>query len=162
MRFRGTESRTRSDIEKDLASLGAEVKVDLTRERDTLLITVEPSRVEQVFEIMADLYKNSTFEDNQLEAERESVHRDIMELQRDQFESTLESVHFTAYRDHQMSNPVLGVRENVTNITAGQLKDWVKNHQTGNNLVVVASGDVEHQRIAELTDKHFGDLSQEG
>jgi len=30
--------------------------------------------------------------------------------------ATLEAVHYTAFRDHMMGQPVLGIRENLMNI----------------------------------------------
>lgn len=61
-----------------------------------------------------------------------------------------------------MGTPVLGVRENVQNITSAMLRDWVEEHQVGNNLVIVGSGQVDHQQLADLTAKHFGDLATSG
>lgn len=159
MRFRGTSTKTRAQIEAALTKLGARVHNDLTRERDTVTVTVESGNVAKVFEIFADLYNHSTFEENQVEAEKEAVYRDIIELQRDQQATSSEAAYYTSFREHVFGQPVLGVRENIQNITAQHLKDYVSTYQTGSNLVIVASGDVQHQEIADLTAKHFGGLS---
>lgn len=87
---------------------------------------------------------NSEYNENQVEAEREGVLRSQVEVSRDQMETTLENLYYTSYRDHQMGQPSRGNRDNVNNVTAAQVRSWVDSHCVGKNLVVVATGDVEH------------------
>jgi len=79
------------------------------------------------------MLQNSQFNAQQVEAEREVVTRSQMELSRDQLETTLENLYYTSFRDHQMGQPVRGIRENVNNITQNDLNEWVNNFCVGKN-----------------------------
>jgi len=63
--------------------------------------------------------------------------------------------------DHMMGQPILGIRENIGTITQDQIVDYHKNHYVGPNIVVVGAGDITHEQLAELTEKHFGKLSSQ-
>jgi mitochondrial-processing peptidase subunit beta len=158
LRFRGTETRTRANIESAIQELGGSIKNELTRERESLYITVESSHVAEAFALVGDVYNNTSFNENQVEAERESVYRDIIELQRDQLATTLESSYYTAFRQDQFGQPTLGIRENAANLSAAEINNFVSQYQVGSKIVVVASGDIDHATVESLTEKTFGGL----
>lgn len=57
-----------------------------------------------------------------------------------------------------MGQPVRGIRENVNNITHQNLQEWHNNFCVGKNLVIVASGDVNHEAVSDKISKAFSDL----
>jgi len=57
-----------------------------------------------------------------------------------------------------MGQPILGIRENIGTITQDQIVDYHRTHYVGNNIVVCGAGDVNHEQLAELTEKYFGKL----
>lgn len=59
-----------------------------------------------------------------------------------------------------MGQPVRGVRENVNNISHQDLQEWHNNFCVGKNLVVVASGDVNHDAVSDSVNRAFGQMSQ--
>jgi processing peptidase subunit beta len=158
LRFRGTASRSRLDIEREVSALGGQFHQEVDKERNSLYVTVQREHVGQAFALVGDLLNNSTFNDNQVEAEREGVYRAIVNLQKDMLETTLENSLFTSYRDHQLGQPTLGTRDNVANISAETIKKFVAANHHANNFAIVATGPVNHAQITELTEKHFGSL----
>jgi predicted Zn-dependent peptidase len=91
-----------------------------------LYITVESGHVAEAFELLGKVYSATSFDINQVEAERESVYRDIIELQRDQLASTLEFSYYTAFRQDQFGQPTLGIRENASTISAEDISSFVQ------------------------------------
>lgn len=138
--------------------MGGRVEQEIDRERNSLYITCQRQDVERVFALASDLLLNSTFNENQLEAEREAVYRRIIDLQKDQLECTVENALYTCFRDHQLGQPTLGIRENAGVLTAQQVRDFAAAHHVASNLVVTATGNVVHEQIVELTTKNFGAL----
>lgn len=158
LRFRGNQSTTRAEIEAAIQKLGGNIREELTRERESVFITVESGHVAEAFELLGKVYSVTSFDANQVEAERESIYREIIELQRDQLASTLESSYYTAFRQDQFGQPTLGIRENASTISADDISSFVQKYFVGSKVVVVASGDVEHSQIEGLTQKTFGGL----
>jgi len=160
LRLRGTQKFGRQEIEGQLQGLGAKIHQEVGRERNSLYITVQKENVSQAIETVADLLNNSTYSEGQLEAERESIYRRIIDLQKDMMEATIETAHFAAFRDHQMGQPSNGVRENIASITAEKIRDFVAKNNHGNNLVITATGNVDHAQILDLAGKSFGGLTR--
>ena len=160
LQFKGTENRTREQVENELQELGGKYNTILERERVGLQVTVSKDKVSQACGLVADMLLNTQYNAQQVEAEREVVGRSIIELQRDQMETTMESLYYTSYRDHQMGQPVRGVRENVSNVSQADIKHWVDSFCVGKNLVVVASGDVSHEQVTNEVTNNFGHIAQ--
>jgi processing peptidase subunit beta len=158
LRFRGTSTRSRADIEKEVNLLGGQFHQEIDKERNSLYVTVQKDHVKQAFALVGDLINNSTFNDNQIEAERENVYRSIIDVQKDMLETTLENSIYTSFRDHQLGQPTLGTRDNVGSINAETIKKFVAANHHANNFAVVATGPVNHTQITELTQQHFGGL----
>ena len=160
MRFRGGENQTREQIEKGIQAVGGNIYQEIDRERNSLYVTCLKGDVDMVVGIVGGLISNTTFQENQLEAEREIIYRNIVEQHRDMMELTLENIHFTSYRDHQLGQPSLGVRENAATLSIDQIKKFISEHHTGGNLVITATGDVNHSQLVEASSKSFGGLQK--
>lgn len=76
--------------------------------------------------------------------------------------ATLEAAHYTSYRDHYIGQPVLGIRENIGQISQEQLKEFHESNFVGNNMIVVGTGNVNQTQFKELANKHFGGMKKEG
>lgn len=156
LNFKGTKSRSRTQLELDIENIGGQVKATTTRETTEYSITVFKNDVAKAVEILGDIVLNSLYNKNQVEAERELIYKECVDLQKDQFESTLEASHYTSFRDHMLGQPVLGIRENVGLITQDMIKEYHATHYVGPNVVIVGAGDVKHQQLVELSEKIFG------
>lgn len=64
-------------------------------------------------------------------------------------ETLLENAHFNSYREHMMGQPIKGDRDYVSSISAEQLRDFHTANYYGENIVVVATGDVSHEQIVD-------------
>lgn len=160
MRFRGSEGTTRAEIEKSIHAFGGKIYQEIDRERNSLYVTCLKTDVDKVVSTVGQLIKNASFQENQLEAEREIVYRNIINQHRDMMEMTLENIHYTSFRDHQLGQPTLGVRENAATLNVNQIRDFVSQHHTGGNLIVTATGDVNHGHLVEAANKSFGGLAR--
>lgn len=92
---RGTTNRTRTQFETDLANIGADLSVDSSREVTTLKVIVPKEKQNEAVNLLTDAVANALLDKNQVEAERESVYRHIINVQQDQHETVLENVHYT-------------------------------------------------------------------
>ena len=144
MNFKGTKNRTREQLEADIESVGGQLNAYTSRENTSYSMTVFKNDAHKAIDIIGDMLTNSLYSENQVEAERESVLRECIEVHKDQYESTIENAHYTAFRDHMMGQPRKGIRENYHTITRDQIVDFHKSNYLGKNLVVVATGDVNH------------------
>jgi len=147
--LKGTATQTREQIQTKLNELGNNFNVVVGRETTTYTIATPKANVKKAIHFLGDILSNSKFEAAQIEAEREFVANLSQANQADQCQVTLESVHYTSYRDHFMGQPTNGIRENVGNITQETIKEFMENNYTAQNTVVAVAGNVSHAEVAE-------------
>lgn len=155
---KGTSNRNKTQLELEIEGMGGQLNSYTSRETTTYTLTVPKNATDKAVEILGDILTNSIYDKNQIEAEREGIYRECIELQKDQMESTLESVHYTSFRDHMMGQPLLGIRENIGVITQDQIVEFHKTHYVGSNIAVVGAGEITHQQLVDLTQRAFGNL----
>lgn len=64
-------------------------------------------------------------------------------------ETLISNVHYNSFREHMMGQPTRGDRDLTNTIGVDHLRDFHTAHYFGDNLVVVATGEVNHDEIVE-------------
>jgi processing peptidase subunit beta len=72
----------------------------------------------------------------------------------------MEAVHFNSFRDHMMGQPIAGDADNVQNLTADILNAYRSANYTGEKMVIVGTGSVEHDAFVDLVGSAFGSIQQ--
>ena len=65
-----------------------------------------------------------------------------------------------SYRDHFLGQPVNGIRENIELINVDQIKNFYRDNFVGPKAVVSVAGNIDHEQISNLAQKHFSSLSK--
>ena len=63
-----------------------------------------------------------------------------------------------AYPAQPMGRPVLGTEERIAAATRDMLMGYMRRHYTTSNTVVAAAGNLHHEAVLELVERHFADL----
>ena len=71
--------------------------------------------------------------------------------------NALENIHYTSFRDHSLGQPLSGIRDNIYNITADQVKEFHSTHYVGENIVVSGAGNINPAQFNEAVSKSFRD-----
>ena len=78
----------------------------------------------------------------------------------DHKETLMEFVYYNIYREHMMGLPILGVQENIRKINRDMVMDFHSTNYFGENIVIVGTGNVVHEELVDLSEKHFGHLKR--
>lgn len=68
------------------------------------------------------------------------------------------AVRLAAYKKHPYRNPIIGIADDVKNISVGDLQNYYKNFYKPNNATIVLVGNFDEQQALGLIKKHFGDI----
>ena len=74
--------------------------------------------------------------------------------------TTLEACHFNAFRDHMMGQPIRGDNDNLQNINAGLVKNYHAANYTGDKIVIVGTGAVDHDAFVDEVNRAFGSIAK--
>ena len=72
--------------------------------------------------------------------------------------TTLENAHFNMFREHMMGQPIKGDKDMLHEITVDDLRGNYNSNYYGDNLVFVATGNVNHEQVVDAVDQHFNTL----
>ena len=149
MASRGSSTRTKSDFGAEVSAMGATYETLPSREYHSYSIDCLKEDSGRALNLLGDSICNMTFNAGEFETLREEVSGKHEANHTRYEETTLENVHFNGYRDHMMGQPVKGDRDNLYNISIDQLQAYHSANYFGDNIVVVATGDVNHAQIVE-------------
>jgi len=156
---RGPASMTREDFNAKLHALGTHIQVLPGREIVGFAMNVLPEDAPAALSLLLESIRAPNLDANQIEAEKELVYRKLLDVSRDQFEHLNESIFYTSFRDHIVGQSKYGIRDNIPQLTKQAVEDFYKNNFVGENLIVVATGNVNHEKIAEVAGNHTKSLN---
>lgn len=155
---KGTESRTATDFRSEVETMGAIYEGRTRREVSSHTIKSFKADLPKAVEILGDLITAPLLDENAFEAEREVVSQ-IHENNHKEYErTTLQASHYSSFRDHMLGQPSRGDRDNLSALSVDHVRQFHADLYTGENIVVVASGNVNHEDVVDLVETHFSTL----
>ena len=160
MLLRGTSSTSKAALAEEIESMGGRVESDVDREFTNVNFTCFKADIGRAVALLGDAVSNATLDHAELEIAKQEQAQAHDASNKDQERTTLEAVHFNSFRDHMMGQPIAGDADNVQNLTADMLNAYRSANYTGENIVVVGTGSVEHEAFVEQVNDAFGSIQQ--
>lgn len=156
MSFKGTFRRTRQALEQEVENLGGHLNAYTSRESTVFYAKVFKNDVAQAMDILSDILTNSKIEEEDIERERDTILREMKEVDGQLEEVIFDRLHQTAYRGTALSRTILGSQQHIETISRQDIKDYVATHYTAPRMVVAGAGAVEHSQLVNLSKELFG------
>ena len=158
MHFKGTERRDKNRLEMEIEENGGNLNAYTTREYTSYILNLNEDKINWGVDILSDILINSLYPNNLIERERSTIHTELLECLKEEFESTLEFSHDISFKNHALGRPILGLRENIMSVTREQIVDYHDLNYTGDNLIFVVSGRASHEVMCGIIEAKFGHL----
>ncbi|MCS7042172.1 MAG: insulinase family protein [Bryobacteraceae bacterium] len=162
MLFKGTETRSAEDLAREMDALGG--FNDAFTGRDTVCYSfkVLDEHLERAMEIQADLVLHPRFDPEDIEKEKNVVLEEL-KMGTDNPETFITDLfvrHF--WKRHPLGQPVIGTRKTIRSFTAEALRRHHQSYYRPENLLIAASGRLDHDRFAGLAERLLGGLRPGG
>jgi processing peptidase subunit beta len=142
----------------DIENIGSTLDAYTSREHTLFHMQCFPHNLNQAVNMLGDIIQNPSLSKNLLEQEKDTIRTELEESNKDVQETIMEAIHFTAYRDHYMGQPILGDIDNINNVTQDMVKEYHATHYIGKNLIIVGTGNVNHKEFVDMVASQFGNL----
>ncbi len=153
MFFKGTVKRSALDIAKEVESLGGYSNAFTSKEYTAYYIKSLGEYADKTLSILADMFFNSTFDENEIERERKVIKEEI-DMTQDDPSSLIYDLFFeNILNDYPLSHPIAGTHESVSAINRSNFLDTLNKFYTPGNCFAVVVGD-----LSRLDDAHFNNL----
>ena len=148
--FKGTKKRSALDIAIETDRLGGNLDAFTTHEETGFAIKVIDDRVEQAFDLIADILTNPRFEEADLKSEQRVIIEE-MKMIDDSPEEYLGEIFSEAYfPGHPLGMSIAGTPETVRSFNHEVTRKYHEYIFNASNLVITAAGNVTHQKILAL------------
>lgn len=158
MAFKGTESRTAPRIAEEIENVGGLINAYTSRENTAYYVKLLKDDLPLGIDIIGDILTHSTFHPEEVERERGVILQEIGQANDTPDDIVFDFFQECAYPDQPMGRPILGTEASVTSMTRERLISYMQQHYSTQNTVIAAAGNLEHQDVVALVEKHFRDL----
>jgi len=156
MFFKGTRSRTATEISREIDALGGEMNAFTTRETTTFYVKVLDQQLQQALELLADLFHHSRFDPKDVEKEKQVVLEEIRMVQDDP-EDLVQELHTEqVHGRHPLGRSILGREATVRNLRRQDLMNYIQSHYDPTQVVIAIAGNFDQSALAKMVGRYFG------
>lgn len=156
--FNGTANRGKEKITGEIEKRGGMVNAETSIESTNYTALVLKEDFCDALDILADMVQNPSFDKKDLAKEKKIICQEIKECADDP-ESVLAEATIKAAFDGQPITHLTGGRlAQVRQMTPEKLRAFVDEHYTAANMIVSASGDIEHEAFVQKCEKAFENI----
>lgn len=160
MLFKGTKNRTARKIADEIESLGGYLNAFTSKEHTCFYGRGLEQHLTKTFDVLADMILNSTFKEKDIKREAGVILDELYDIEDSPEELIFDKFENSIYKGNSLHYPIIGTAANIASFTRGDIIDYMTNFYSPDNMYVVASGAVEHERIVNLSNKYFASLQK--
>ena len=158
MAFKGTDTRSARDLAEQIEAVGGYLNAYTSREQTAFHARVLKADVPLGIDLLADILIHPTFEQGELERERQVVLQEIGQAADTPDDIVFDHLQQVSYPDQPIGWPILGSIETVSGFTQEHLRTYMGANYRAGDMTFVASGAVSHDAILKLVAEKFAGL----
>lgn len=159
MLFKGTKNRSAFEIASAIDSVGGMMNAFTGKELTSFYIKIPDYHLPMAVDLLADIFTNSCFDEKEIVKEQSVVLQEINmteDTPDDYIHDYFESVFWNG---HPLGLPVLGTKNLVASLNRNTLLSFFGKRYGGDNLVLAAAGNLNHDAFVDLANKAFGSIA---
>lgn len=156
MAFKGTKTRSSRQIVEEIEAVGGDLNAATSTETTAYYARVLKADVPLGLEVLSDILANPTFEPDELEREKSVIVQEIGAAQDTPDDVVFEHLNELCYPDQPMGRSLLGTAKTLKGFDRDMLQNYLTTHYRGPDMVIAATGAVNHRQVVTEAHKHFG------
>jgi predicted Zn-dependent peptidase len=156
MLFKGTDRRSAEDIAQQIDSIGGHLDAFTSKEYAGYFIKVLDEHLPIAVDVLSDLVTAPAFDPAEVEREKKVVLEEIKMVEDTPDDLVHELFSERFWPNHPLGRPILGRPATVGALGVSDLRRYFQDAYVANNFVVVAVGNLEHERVRDLVAGSLG------
>ena len=156
--FKGTDRFSAAGIAEAFDAIGGEVNAATGRDHTVVYTRVLDEHLDRAFDVLADMLVRPAF--RELEQERQVILEEILMYEDDPGDLVHDLMSEAVFPDQPLGRPVIGTSEVIGGLPEEEIRAFHAGHYTAGNIVVAASGSIDHAHLVDLAERHLGDLAR--
>ena len=161
MLFKGTSKRTAFDIAKEIDAVGGTLNAFTGKEYTCVYARTLRKDMDLALDVLSDMYKQSLFMKEDIEREKYVILQEVKMVEDNPEEYIYDMFNASYFNGHPLGLPILGKEENIERFTRDMLVEHLQKHYSPDNLIITATGRINHDRFADRVENLFGDVKRQ-
>lgn len=153
--FKGTGKRSSFEIAREMDSMGGFINAFTGREFVCYYAKVLSDFFPKALDILADIFLDSQFPEDEIENERKVILQEIKMLEDNPDDQLHELFHRLFWSKHQLGMPIIGSAESVEGMSRDFLVNYKNETYRAGDIIISAAGNLEHHQLIDLLTAYF-------
>lgn len=158
MAFKGTARRSALQIAEEIESVGGDLNAATSVEYTCYTARVLGQDLGLAVDILADILTAPALTEEELKREKGVILQEISAVQDTPDDLVYDRFLQAAFPDQPLGRPILGTAKTVKSFTPDAIRAYLARHYHAGNMVLAASGAVDHAELVALAKTHLGGL----
>jgi predicted Zn-dependent peptidase len=159
--FRGTETRSGSEVSRDIRRHGAYFNAHTGQDLAFFEISVPTSALDFALANQKEILFHLKITQAELDAEKEIILEEFRQLEDDPFRYATDLVYQNLFKGHPYANPLIGDPEVITNLTAEKVDALYRRYFVPPNCALAVVGDFSLEEMEQKVRQVFADAKGE-
>lgn len=160
MMFKGTQKRTAFKISDEMDRIGAQMNAFTGKDLTCYYAKSTTGHAEEAFEILADLFLNSTFPEDEMSREKGVIIEEINMNEDTPDDLCLDMLSRAYYGERGYGRNILGPRKNVEGFTRDDIKGYMQRRYCSDNIVISMAGNIDINIAEAMVEKYFAGIQK--
>jgi len=154
--FKGSDRLSAQDIARAFDAVGARSNAFTSKEYTCFWVQLRDDDLPMGMDLLAEMMLRPAFRSEDIESEANVVLEEINMNEDDPGDVAHDQFARALWGDHCLALPVLGTRESIGGMPREVIHAYWDRRYQPPATVLAAAGHVEHERVLELAEEHFG------
>lgn len=147
MLFKGTETRSPQQIAASFDAIGGHVNAMTSKEYTCYYAKVLDSHADFAMDVLADMFFHSRLAAEDIKKEQAVIQEEINMYEDTPDDLVFEQLSEITYQSHPLAGPILGYKSTIDGFTTEQLKRYMAETYTAENVVISICGHIDEAFI---------------
>lgn len=153
--FKGTGKRSSFEIAREIDSMGGFLNAFTGREFVCYYAKVLSDFFPKALDLLADIFLNSQFPEDEIENERKVILQEIRMLEDNPDDQLHELFHRLFWNGHPMGMPIIGSAATVQGMSRDFLVNYKEETYRAGDIIISAAGNLDHHQLVEMLSSYF-------
>lgn len=162
MLFKGTQKRSARQIAQEMDEIGAQMNAFTGRDCTCFYIKCAAENLPEAIDLLSDMLQHSLLLADELRREQGVIVEEIHMVEDAPEDYVFELFQTAAFEGYPLASPILGTVESVQSFASDDLKTYMAEHYSLDNIVISAAGAVETEDFFSRCEDAFSQLPASG
>ena len=155
MLFKGTKKRSARRISEEIESYGGYLNAFTSKEHTCYYSRGLTKNLNRTFNILSDMIQNPLFRESHIKKEAGVIIDELRDINDNPEELIFDKFEEVIFSGNPLSYPVIGTEGNIRKFNSGELQKYHRNKYNTGNLLIAASGNINHNDLVKLTERNI-------